>query len=93
MCVAPHGVLLVRFTSSELVTRGPPAACLHTSYACNISQCFLLQVCKLSAAELHAAAAAQLSTWVHQQPDLELPAGALDIQKVSIPGSWYVCSR
>jgi hypothetical protein len=41
------------------------------------------QVCTLSAQQLRDAAAGQLSAWVAQQHDLEVPAAGLNIELVS----------
>jgi hypothetical protein len=48
--------------------------------------CFAVhQVCTLSAGQLRDAAAGQLSAWVAQQHDLEIPAAGLNIALVSMP--------
>jgi hypothetical protein len=48
------------------------------------------QVCTLSAGQLRDAAAGQLSAWVAQQHDLEIPAAGLNIELVSLPSSLVI---
>jgi hypothetical protein len=83
--VSAHSAEQLYFCYQYAAKLLPLCTSWHCSDMCCLSACAMQQVCTLSAGQLRDAAAGQLSAWVAQQHDLEVPAAGLNIELVSMP--------